>query len=110
MIGSAGIVEAWQGSADRVDTSRSGRHRDRHARIRRSDVGIAADVLVGEHKMPGGVTVVATEPVAPVVAVPSILALACLRIEQPFVGADAKIAPADIDFGAGLDRAAVSAA
>src|SRR5437899_1437332 len=60
--------------------------------------------------MPHGVAVVTAEPVAPIVTAAAVLSLAGLSIDQPFIRTDAEVAAADIELGAGLDRADASAA
>ena len=75
-----------------------------HGRGWRDDVGIALEVMVGEHEMPHRRRVVATEPVPPVVAVATVLRAPRLRLQRSSVGPDAQIPPADIDFLAGLHR------
>src|SRR5437588_3365248 len=71
---------------------------------------VAADVLVGEDKLIHGVAVVAAEPVAPIVAAAAELRLAGLGVNEPLIGPNAKIAPANVKRLSGLDRARPSAA
>src|SRR5690349_18679581 len=60
-------------------------------------MGISPQVLVGQRIMPAQVTVVATKPVAPVVADAPLLRTPRRRLDDSLVGFDAKVAVAQAD-------------
>ena len=93
-------------TADRVDVSIG---RDVQPSRRRCEMGIAAEVMIGQHIVPAGLGVVQTEPVPPVVPIAAVLRGTGLRIHQPFVHTDAKVASVDVRYLTGLYRSDFSA-
>src|SRR5262249_57499102 len=69
VVGGAGVVEARQRAADGENRGGPGHRPQRHARVGRRQVRVAAQVVVFQGEVPERVAVVAAEPVAPVVAV-----------------------------------------
>src|SRR5205823_5675410 len=67
--GGAGVVEARQDAAHRVDRLGAGDGRHLHAGRGAGEVGVSAEVVVGQDVVPGRHAVVAAEPAAPVVPV-----------------------------------------
>src|SRR6266699_2049596 len=63
-----GIIETGQGTAYGKDRRSAGHHRDVDSRIGRSQMRIAAEIVIVEDEMIHRVAVVAAEPVAPVIA------------------------------------------
>ena len=73
------LPEKFRDRAPRFPNIKYGEHN--HARLGGRAMGIAADVLVGQHEMPHGVAVVTAEPVAPVIPAAAVLGLARLGVD-----------------------------
>ena len=58
-------------------------------------MGVAADVVILQDIVPHGIGVVATEPVAPVIAIATELSLTCLGFAGARVGTNTQITTAD---------------
>ena len=71
------------------------------AAVAGGEVGVAAEVVLGEDVVPEGVGVLRAEPVAPVVAIAAELGGAALGFDVAGVGSDPKVAAADEGFFAG---------
>ena len=86
------IVQPTQRVAGRIDRTGSGDFRKRYLGGRGADMGIAAEVVIREGKVPSRPRVVAAEPVAPIIPVAAVLGLAGLGIVLAGVRPDAQIA------------------
>src|SRR4051812_37660210 len=96
VTGGFGMVKPLEGSAERVQQSGIGPSRDGDAWGGRSNVSIAADVVIGQGIMPGECAVITTEPVAPIVTCTALLREAADRLKLASIRVHAKIAAADI--------------
>ena len=65
-------------------------------RIGRSEVRVAANVLIGQHVMPERKTVLHAEPVAPVVTVSTVLRRSTLWVDGTGVRTYSKVAAAEL--------------
>ena len=70
-------------------------------RIGRSEVRVAANVVIGQHIVPKRMAVLYAEPVTPVVSVSAVLRRTTLRIDRASVRSNAKVATADLVFLSG---------
>ena len=59
---------------------------------RRRDIGITPHVTFLQHEMEERITVVATKPITPIIAVPPIFALPGLGLDQSIIGSKSQIA------------------
>src|SRR5260221_201448 len=82
---------------DGVDLGGAGLDGDGDADFGGGGIGVAAEVMIVEDEVEHGVAVVVAEPVVPVVAGAAVLGDAGGGFDEAFVGADAKIAAADVD-------------
>src|ERR1051326_2877332 len=92
----AWIVEPFQGVADRVKQITIDPGGDGHARTGRRNVRVAAQIMIRDGIMPGGGAVIASQPVAPVIARSALLGEARSRLEGAGVGVHAEIATTDV--------------
>ena len=96
MIERRRIVEARQRVADGIDPVRVRPRPNGDARGRGGHMGIAAQVVVRDRVMPGSGAVVATQPVAPIIAHPPLLREAAGRLKGARVRVHTKIPAADV--------------
>src|SRR2546421_56077 len=67
-------------------------------------VRVAPQITILEHEMEKRITVIAAEPIPPIVAVASKLRLARFRFDQPLVGLDPQIVTTQVHLRAGAER------
>src|SRR5208282_2039674 len=96
------VTEAGQNAADGI---KPGVGLQWLFRIGRGVIRIALQVRIAEDVVPAPGRVVVAEPVAPVVAMPTVLRLAALGLELARVGLEPEVAALDVDDLARLDRA-----
>src|SRR5262249_25676055 len=99
-----GIVEARQHAAEREHWSRPRHRRHLWAHLRRREVRVAAEVVVGQDVVPHWHAVVAAEPVVEIIAAAAVLRLTSGSVDVAGVRADAEVAAGDVDDLAGLER------
>ena len=65
-------------------------------RIRRREMRIAAQIMVGENVLEDRIGIVAAEPIAPVISISTELRLSGLRVDETGVGTYSNVAAADL--------------